>query len=875
LGFPYNATPNPAVTQASNPLPQIGAAQGGTWFPGSLNLGVGDFDGDGSNEVAAVWQDGAGFHATFLRYSNANGKRSLDVIVSDLPLPTPSPPPDDDFPGNYVLSLVSGYADTAVGDFTGQGRDEIALGYAANTQNPSITWPFLAAFGFDNAFKLRASGLWRVGAEYGLPPWVLPSGGTRTSRGIQIAAGLFRNDPANGFTISRRQIAYAWPGTAGPGGATSVQVLDVALPKPGPGPPCTVCKLTIGPQTRPLTVAGPTGQVNQPISLAAGGFWGLGPPDRIPIWAIAMGTSGTFQSAVTFIRIGDGELVSMFTSDAVDPSTQYVVTAYDRTGRSLMLGAPASFTVQSLQTPTVIAQEPPKHADWLDGGFINVSRKPDYNIEVGSQTEKTYEAKTTTSSSHAIGGSEQVKISGTVKAGLFGLEEAGLKTELAEKVEGSYEEKQADDNQSSSSLAHGLESTSSDDDLVGGYFQTFTIYRYPILGHKLKDANGNLIPGPNCPQAGCNAFYEIQLPGAVTNVPPAPGRSLAFYQPLHENGNALSYPPLVDAAVPTPDLGPYHYKNEKGEDVAVTEPLLNHPTTLGGSKTTETLDFSQSQGSGFSRDTTRTLKESVDLTVGLSLKWNLGVAKGNVGETATFGFNNRNSWATQTEGSTDTKSATSFALNVPAIVSSYGYQIGTAYYYTPDGTTKVAQGVDLTASDEGKNWWQTYYGQKPDPALNLPRDIVMDEDQNGVLDEPKWNQLGVDRQHIRGFFVLHPDDPSAPAVSGAPYTTNPLAGDQVVFAVRVHNFSIRQAAVNVPANFYAVPANDTGTSVTGAPVAIGNTTIPRIEPQGVATATMPWTARLRSGPCPRTTSSSSCSTRTTARPRSIRGRAAT
>jgi hypothetical protein len=628
---------------------------------------------------------------------------------------------------------------------------------------------------------------------------------------------------------------------------TTVQVLDVVPPKPGPGPPCTVCSLTISPQTTAVTVAGPTGQVNQPISLAAGGFWGLGAPNRIPIWALAVGTSGTFQSAVTFVRVGDGQLVPMFTSDAADPSTQYVVTAYDRTGRSLMLGAPVSFTVQSLQTPTVIAQEPPKHADWLDGGFINVSRKPDYNIRVGSQTEKTYEAKTTTSSSHAIGGSQQVKLSATVKEGLFGLEEAGLKTELAEKVEGSYEEKQADYNQTSTSLAHGVESTSSDDDLVGGYFQTFYIYRYPILGHKLKDANGNLIPGPNCPQTGCNAFYEIQLPGAVTSVPPTPGRSLDFYQPLHENGNALSYPPLVDAAVPTPDLGPYHYTNEKGEDVAVSEALLNHPTMLGGAETTESLDFSQSKGSGFSRDTTRTLKESVDLTVGLNLKWNLGVAKGNVGETTTFGFRNTNSWATQTEGSTDTKSATSFALNVPQITSSYGYQIGTAYYYTLDGTTKIAQAVDLTASAEARDQWRTWYAKRPDPGLNLPRDIVMDKGETGVLDEPKWNPLGLNRQYIRGFFILHPDDPNAPAVSGAPYTTNPLAGDQVVFAVRVYNFSLGEAAVNIPATFYAVPLDTRGLNVTGPPVAIGNTTIPRIEPQGMVTAKMPWTARLPAG----------------------------
>ena len=44
------------------------------------------------------------------------------------------------------------------------------------------------------------------------------------------------------------------------------------------------------------------------------------------------------------------------------------------------------------------------------------------------------------------------------------------------------------------------------------------------------------------PQYG---FYEITLPGHTVPFGPGGGGAVAdWYQPLHSNGNALSYPPL-------------------------------------------------------------------------------------------------------------------------------------------------------------------------------------------------------------------------------------------------------------------------------------------------------------------------------------------
>ena len=66
------------------PLYQMlgGAVRDGVWFPGSVGVAVGDFDGDSLNEIAVTWQDDTGrFHLTLLTYRETDtGGRTLSVI---------------------------------------------------------------------------------------------------------------------------------------------------------------------------------------------------------------------------------------------------------------------------------------------------------------------------------------------------------------------------------------------------------------------------------------------------------------------------------------------------------------------------------------------------------------------------------------------------------------------------------------------------------------------------------------------------------------------------------------------------------------------------------------------------------------------------
>ena len=148
----YNAAPGEAVETAPGmALPATGTADAG---PGSLGVGVGDFDSDGQNEIAVLWQgDGCRIagsacrtvpHLSVLRYSNTGRARSVAVLQADVPLPaellTGSPAPDMGF-------------QVAVDDFDGQGRTS----WPSPSSPRTPPWPSWASPGATSSSPCLAS----------------------------------------------------------------------------------------------------------------------------------------------------------------------------------------------------------------------------------------------------------------------------------------------------------------------------------------------------------------------------------------------------------------------------------------------------------------------------------------------------------------------------------------------------------------------------------------------------------------------------------------------------------------------------------------------------------------------------------------------
>jgi len=146
------------------------------------------------------------------------------------------------------------------------------------------------------------------------------------------------------------------------------------------------------------------------------------------------------------------------------------------------------------------------------------------------------------------------------------------------------------------------------------------------------------------------------------------------------------------------------------------------------------------------------------------------------------------------------------------------------------------------SNQESKQFWHQYYGQAPDPALNLPYAILLKRpNPYKAPSVPAFNTLPV-AQLIRGFQALQPVDPSSPVTSGQPYATSPTAGDKVTFAVKVHDLSLVDSG-RVPVYFYAVPVDDGDLNVRREPRLIGHATSAPIPAQGMVTVKSPeWTA---------------------------------
>ena len=130
------------------------------------------------------------------------------------------------------------------------------------------------------------------------------------------------------------------------------------------------------------------------------------------------------------------------------------------------------------------------------------------------------------------------------------------------------------------------------------------MYRYPIVNYTLKDANGDPLPGPGGqPQYG---FYEVTIPGATDPFGPGGGRAFGdWYQPLHQNGNALSYPAL-DAGTGLVPLDPGALgppvtlagSDGGGTPVTLPQPLINKGYLVDPTGSSVALSIAQTSGGG-------------------------------------------------------------------------------------------------------------------------------------------------------------------------------------------------------------------------------------------------------------------------------------
>ncbi|MGH9845506.1 MAG: hypothetical protein ACREEM_42890, partial [Blastocatellia bacterium] len=353
------------------------------------------------------------------------------------------------------------------------------------------------------------------------------------------------------------------------------------------------------------------------------------------------------------------------------------------------------------------------------------------------------------------------------------------------------------------------------EDYLAGRLQLFDIWRYRI--YSVAGENGD---------ENSNAFYDLVLPGPAVNF--QGGASIFdWYQPVHENGNALSYPRPTSGFFTPADLGSYRLPCEQGADAAcapcdktsdkscgiygtkiIREPLITaSQQAWTGNQTFIALKYSDTATSGSERPTDKTLSESVDVKVTVGAKARSLGASGSIEGTVEVEQHGKFSWGKGVTSESSSTNATGITLRTSQGNANQGYPFFPAFYATGDGTIKASHAVDvLGGSAQQRQFWSGLYGGKPDPALNLPgRFEPLGLDQN---QRQQWAPNPyLNRKAMRGFFPRHADLNQTTGEYGY-LAEAPLLGDRVRLEARVYNYSTGKAAENLTARFQIVQLDE-------------------------------------------------------------------
>ena len=757
----------------------------------TIALAVGDFDGDGNQEIAlAALGDYTVYVYTF-RYQTVNGVHSLNVLSSW-------------FAGGY--GFVVGSLSAAAGNLDGKGPDELILGYVDYGENPLRY--------IVSALVLKYSGATPVPVNtYSVTANPPPDKtfGVFTRPIVQIATGQFLFKPPT-IALGTRQLAIAYTddGVLTPPARLHIQMLSYSsdLSKATP----------LGPLFNDYPV------VNIPaspiVSIAAGGFQGLNTLQTsgnntpgAPLATLAVGlwtypsyaylgqTISQFWVQTFFVDPSLGPVLSNSVNKsfafAPNLSARLPVVAYDLQGKSLYVGAPAHMTMTGTARTDVLLQEPPKHAYWdeTSKSVVNLTRHDTNNVHLYNGSTSSFSTSSIDEASRNTGGSIALSAGATVgyKSSFF-IGSASSQASVDVTIAGSYDYNENETNYNSSYGSRTISSRSSTDhdDFLSGEVQTFDVWRYRAYG---------------APASGeTNTFYELVFPGPKL---PFAGGGLTFdwYQPVHENGNILSYPsalgPPGNTFIPT-DLGTITLPNGTQRQ----EPLVPAKmSSFNGSGTSDLLAFSSDVTVGKSFTYSHELAESADVTASYTASASVAGASGEVRACGSVAFHNSNSWGGSQTSNQTAKSETEIILNNAAGNASYAYPFYPVVYTTQDGTLKMASAVPNPGQKASNANYQTYanlYGGKQDPALNLPwrfDSYIITPGQVG------WTpNLRTDRKQMRGLFFRQA---TVNDVSGTYefLSMYPTAGDTVRIEARIYNYSTNFGAFGVPVQFEAIPYN--------------------------------------------------------------------
>jgi hypothetical protein len=797
-----------------------------------VSVVTGDFQDTGEKEIAVLALAKGTLELRTFRYqTDESGHRLTQIGTASFDLLHSYPSGDS----NWTRQPIVGTLSATAGDFDGDGADEIAVAYAKWNYAKTVKTPYqigMLILKYDAEFKATVKNDVSVDAQDRL--------GTKTFGNrpvVQIVSGQFLFDPPS-IPYGRKQIVIGWRGLVDSSANVRFQAYSLSNDLK-----------TATPMGRIFDYPGKADFVK--FSIAAGGFQGAS--GNLPIDQLALsywygGNNGATYGVLNTYRVNkDGSSLwqkstwnGHVTGVSADDRLRVPVIAYDGHGNSRYLGTGVHLATDYYPTIDFVMQEPPKHAYWDEKNhqIENVTRFDGNNVLLAKGSSVAFKTETKSESSFDIGGSTAVSASQTVSAGrdfaIFGAT-AQVKTEFSLKA--SYDYKEHKEWYDSNYAKMDFESTGSTDrdDYLKGRLQRFDIWRYRVYGT------------PTSPNS--NAFYELVLPGPYIRFD-AGGTGFDWYQPIHENGNILSYPQQLGPNRATPyipeDIGEYTLP---GSGTKYSQPLVPPvEKKFDGISKSESLNYNS--------EITRTASFSFLHSIGENLEVRTAI-KGEAktplgsGETTACGsveFHNTNSWGGNNTDTSTTTDQTRVELNLAKGSSASQYPFDTVVYNSKEGALKVAFALPNPASTGtnrlGSQYYSTRYGALQDPALNLPHRFAPTSAGSGELEQ--WQpELDIVRKQMRGLFFRHSTkDPVANTY--LLWAANPKPGDIVRIEPRIYNYSTGTQATNINVEFQVIRLDPTSNSeICDSPINAGEVgreggfVCPRSARTTIGTATVP------------------------------------
>jgi|GEM_PF-2171678 len=804
--------PYPNLLLSLTPVDQNGyKAEAGQYrvyepvLPNTVGVAAGDLDGNRAKEL-------------IVGYGNAMGG-NFNVQFLILPASFPR-----EFPVSFVSSSIP-RMDTrsgirlAAGDVNGDGKDEFAAMYVAESG-----YPVVVLFDVDMArWRVRVLGVHQLDEK----PWTQQYGqdyfdlafADWEENGRAMLACLFTyvssprirllrvEKSETGVTFSTVFTRDIWlspsPWLNGP---FRLRVADldgdgrdeVVTAFPRSGNEANVAVIYHAGENHALaetTLRNWSGSVGEALLLETGSFSGkLHPTAATKNKGQAVVLHGNQVWLLSLERRGQGAWIETRSWVTLPLGSSYRLLVGDLDGDSMLLGYPTHITLENQISPILFLNEPPKHIDRdTSGNVTNYTRQDALFIQYAQSEAESKETTNTLAVESNLGGSLGTEAEGGVDLGVV---QASVKVKAS--INASVGKKEQDMARNYAARSTSLMGQTNRDDFVLYRCHKVHLWRYPILGW-FSVPDGKTREG--------QTYYQIAVPesGAEDQaVYFIAGRNVGWYHPTHMNGNVLSYPSGSG------QLGDYKSEN-----------LLSGLVTLdvgGGNRAVRTIEW----GSEEAREKLKSqnVLMGLDLEVQSSASAQVRIFKGNATTTASFHMDERTTRTSSSTTSVTKKNA--FAVEVPALSSPLAYTITPLMYRTDGGVLKTPH---LAGNIAGQTAWNARYGAAPDPALNLPH---LWQYRN---DTWRWSEnddgTNPEARKIRGIFFRRKN--------GTDLGTSIPLGEAAVIAVRVHNFSLKDCP-SVEVRAEVVPYDPQTGKATGDPVRLESFRTPAINRWGASRA---------------------------------------